>query len=235
MARKKYAKKRDKSPAIFFALGIVVLVGFLIIKLPVFNKPCANSVSCIKDLSGIYQTGKVSTFLGKTVPQPKYVAEEPTQKPILGASTEEKHIFVDLANQKLTAYEGKKAVLSFPVSTGKWYPTPTGDFRIWVKLRYAHMEGGNPATGTYYSLYNIPYTMFFYNDSVSKDRGFSLHGAYWHNNFGYPMSHGCINIRPVDSKKLYDWADPPTESTTTYASAANQGTLVTVFGQPPSE
>ena len=64
------------------------------------------------------------------------------------------------------------------------------------------MSGGS---GTdYYNLPNVPHTMFYYND-------FGLHGAYWHNNFGHTMSHGCVNMRPVDAKTLFEWADGPTK------------------------
>ncbi len=196
---------------------------------------CANSVSCVGDLSGAYEPGRENTFLGRKVASPVFQPDEASPRPFLGATTENKHIYVDLATQSLSAYEGTKLVYHFPVSTGKWYPTPTGEFKIWVKLRNAHMEGGSQALGTYYNLYNVPYTMFFYGDSLTKDRGFSIHGAYWHNNFGYPMSHGCINMRPADAKKIYDWAEPQTSGLITYASAGDGGTLVSVYGEPPVE
>lgn len=234
MAKRKRLKKNHSNFLLVLGIATILTAGLFASKVSSLFVPCANSITCIKDLSGAYQIGKESTFMGKIVPQPKYAQNEPIMRPVLGATTEEKHIFVDLTTQKLSAYEGKKLVFDFPISSGKWYPTPTGDFHIWVKLRNAHMEGGDPAAGTYYNLYNVPYTMFFANDSISKDRGFSLHGAYWHNNFGHPMSHGCVNIRPIDAKKLYDWADPPTEGTTTYVTPENQGTLVTIYGQVPN-
>lgn len=213
-----------------FALGWGALVPGIGSK---FIKPCANSISCIQDLTGTYQFSKESVFMGKKVSSPTYLAENLVPQRVLGETTTPKHIYVDLSTQTLGAYEGDKLVLSFPVSTGKWRKTPTGDFRIWIKLRNAHMEGGSGAD--YYNLYNVPYTMFFYNDEIDKGRGFSLHGAYWHNNFGYPMSHGCVNIRPEDAEKLYSWADPPTRGTLTYATDSNLGTLVTIYGQTPDE
>jgi lipoprotein-anchoring transpeptidase ErfK/SrfK len=77
--------------------------------------------------------------------------------------------------------------------------------------------------------------MYFYNDENSKTAGYSLHGAYWHNNFGHPMSHGCVNISVENAGKLYYWANPPTTSNTTYATNENPGTLVTIYGQAPAE
>jgi len=196
---------------------------------------CANSVSCVKDLTGEFQPGKVGTFMGQAVSLPPSLTNLATSRQILGDSTATKHIVVDLSTQRLTAYENSSVAMSFPVATGRWFPTPTGDFRIWVKLRYTHMEGGNTADGTYYNLYNVPYTMFFYNDDVSKATGFSLHGAYWHNNFGHPMSHGCVNLRPEDAGKLFDWAEPVSTEKIMYASSDHPGTLITITGVRPEE
>jgi lipoprotein-anchoring transpeptidase ErfK/SrfK len=65
--------------------------------------------------------------------------------------------------------------------------------------------------------------MYFYN-------GYGLHGAYWHNNFGQPMSHGCVNLSNENSKSLFEWADPviPPGQTQVVSSADNPGTLVLV-------
>ena len=196
---------------------------------------CANSISCVNDLTGSFQPGKTSTFMGERVALPSSLTNLQKSSRVLGETTAVKHIYVDLSTQTLTAYEGSNVAMSFPIASGRWHPTPTGDFHIWIKLRYTHMEGGDQADGTYYNLYNVPYTMFFYNDQVPKSAGFSLHGAYWHNNFGHPMSHGCVNIRPEDAGKLFDWADPVTATTTTYATADHPGTLVTITGETPDE
>lgn len=239
MPRRKSHKSASKSTfwSNFFilVLALITLLGAIFLFFRLNNKPiCANSISCVGDLSGNYVEGKTSTFLGRVVTAPSYIAQVVTGSKVLAATTSgEKHIFVDLSTQTLKAYEGENLIYSFPVSTGKWHPTPTGDFRIWVKLRYAHMEGGEGAD--YYNLYNVPYTMFFYSDQVPKSMGFSLHGAYWHNNFGHPMSHGCVNIRPEDAAKLYDWASPATTGSTTYATVDDPGTLVTIYGTPPAQ
>ncbi len=106
----------------------------------------------------------------------------------------ERWIDVDLSDQMVYAYEGDALQNSFLVSTGTWqHPTVTGTFRIYIKLRYTDMSGPG------YYLPDVPYTMYFY-------KGYGLHGTYWHNNFGTPMSHGCINLRTEDAGWLFDWA-----------------------------
>lgn len=197
--------------------------------------PCANSISCAKDLSGKYVPQKEGTFMGQKVDVPAYVADI-MPKSVLGEATgSNKRIEVNLSNQTLYAFQDGHLVYTFPVSTGKWYPTPTGEFHIWVKLRYTLMTGGNPAWGTYYYLPNVPYVMFFYNDQIAKYRGFSLHGTYWHHNFGHPMSHGCVNMRTEDAQTLYYWTNPVVTANTTYATADDPGTLIVIYGTTPAE
>lgn len=232
------AKKVSRSKKIVFVfLGGAVALLFGVLSLNLLpQKFCANSISCIENLSGTYESdAQTGTFQGKTVAVPSqtalsYVA--PARK-VLGESTGTKVIKVDLTNQHLYAYEGDQVVMDFPVSTGKWHHTPTGTFSIWVKLRYTRMSGGSGAD--YYNLPNVPYTMFYYNSEVPKSDGYSIHGAYWHNNFGHPMSHGCVNMRIADAGQLFAWANPPTESSTTYASADNPGTQVIVYGETPTQ
>lgn len=225
---------------LFFGSVFVAVYAFLnwqsLPKTSLSQTECANSISCIKDISGKFDpTAKEGTFLGEKINLPRTLSESKTPS-VLGDSTgRNKHIYVDLSKQMLYAKEGDKEVFSFPISSGKWYPTPTGDFRIWVKLRYTRMTGGNPAIHTFYDLPNVPYTMFFYNNQTPKTLGFGLHGAYWHNNFGHPMSHGCVNISIANSERLYNWASPPTKSNTTYSTADDPGTPVTIYGQAPKE
>jgi lipoprotein-anchoring transpeptidase ErfK/SrfK len=101
---------------------------------------------------------------------------------------------VDLTNQTAYAYDGDHVVRSFLVSTGTWqHPTVTGQFHIYVKYRYADMKGPG------YYLPDVPYVMYFYD-------GYGLHGTYWHNNFGTPMSHGCVNFSIPDAGWLFNFA-----------------------------
>jgi hypothetical protein len=222
---------------LLFDLSLVSLVflGFKIItKAP--EAPCANTVSCIKNLTGKYEPEKKGEFLGKSVVIPNFLAEVPNKK-VLGETslTGEKHIYVNLANQTLYAYQGSQLLYTFLISSGKWNRTPTGDFEIWTKLRYTKMSGGSQALHTYYYLPNVPFVMFFYNNEIGKSLGYSLHGTYWHDNFGHPMSHGCVNMRTADAETIYYWSNPTPKSNLTYASTENPGTTVTIYGTAPKE
>jgi len=105
-----------------------------------------------------------------------------------------KWIEIDLSRQTLTAYVGRTAVFSTLVSTGlPRTPTPQGRFRIRYKARSQSMSG----PGYYFP--GVPWVMSFYGS-------YSIHGTYWHNNFGHPMSHGCVNMRPSEAQWLYNWA-----------------------------
>jgi lipoprotein-anchoring transpeptidase ErfK/SrfK len=106
----------------------------------------------------------------------------------------ERWIEVNLSEQRLYAWEGDVMISSFLVSTGTWaHPTVTGTFSIWNKTPIQAMSGPG------YYLPNVPWVMYFYED-------YGIHGTYWHNNFGTPMSHGCVNMTIPDSEWLYNWA-----------------------------
>ncbi len=110
-----------------------------------------------------------------------------------------KWIDVDLSSQTLRAYQDNLVVQSMIVSSGiARYPTPTGRFRVYSKYPSVNMSGPG------YYLPGVPHTMFFY-------RGYAIHGTYWHNNFGSPMSHGCINLTRADAAWLYAWAPVGTQ------------------------
>jgi lipoprotein-anchoring transpeptidase ErfK/SrfK len=103
-------------------------------------------------------------------------------------------IDVNLSEQQVYAYEGNVLVNSFIVSTGVYdTPTVTGEFNIYVKVPVQDMSGPG------YYLSNVPWVMFFYDE-------YGFHGTYWHNNFGVPMSRGCVNLRTEDAEWLYNWA-----------------------------
>jgi LysM repeat protein len=105
-----------------------------------------------------------------------------------------KQIIVVLSQQQVFAYENGILVRQFVVSTGlPGTPTVTGNFTIYAKYPSQYMVGPD------YNLPNVPWVMYFY-------RGYSFHGTYWHNNFGRPMSHGCINMRTAEAEWLYNWA-----------------------------
>ncbi|MHC5726862.1 MAG: L,D-transpeptidase, partial [Nostoc sp.] len=104
----------------------------------------------------------------------------------------------DLSEQRLRAWEGRKLVYSYRISGGKRStPTPIGRFRINSKYRTHRMRGSG------YNIPDVPYTMYFY-------RGYAIHGAYWHNRFGTPVSHGCVNLPVKQARNLYRWASTGT-------------------------
>lgn len=149
-------------------------------------------------------TKTTGEFHGKTVFVPSM--ENSLASSILGESAGNKRIEVNLGAQHVYAFEGDTRVFDFVVSTGKWAPTPRGEFTIGRKVRSQKMSGGSQALGTYYYLPNVPWVMFFGNSAIPWNRGFSFHGTYWHNNFGQPMSHGCVNMKIPDSEALFHWA-----------------------------
>lgn len=182
-------------------VGVVVFAGGKMLIKP--RLACANSKSCLSDRTEKIENGAVGTFEGHTVIPPQIDLNEGNTQSVLGDNTPsgEKHIYVDLSQQKLYAYQGDSEVMETLISSGKWNNTPVGNFHIWIKLRATRMSGGEGADA--YDLPNVPYVMYFYQD-------FGLHGAYWHDNFGHMMSHGCVNMRQIDAKALYEWADGPT-------------------------
>lgn len=127
----------------------------------------------------------------------------PTPAPGHGTAGE-KWIDINLSRQTLTAYEGRTPVFTAIVSTGtSRTPTVVGTYQIYVKYRSTTMSGPG------YHLTNVPFTMYFF-------RGYGIHGTYWHNNFGTPMSHGCVNMRTSDAEWLYNWAPVGTKVVTHY-------------------
>lgn len=126
----------------------------------------------------------------------------------------DKYIKVSIGEQLLRAYEKDKLVLETRVSTGVPQKeavepgqfstdTPLGDFHITVKTPSRHM-GDKHITADYTApIYpGVPWVCFFHKD------GYSLHGTYWHSNYGYRMSHGCVNMRPEDALWIYRWTQP---------------------------
>lgn len=110
------------------------------------------------------------------------------------ANTSTFWIEVDLTQQMLYAYRGDRIINTFLVSTGAGKtPTVTGTYRIYVKYDAYYMTGPN------YEYPDVPYTMFFH-------KGYSIHGTYWHNNFGTPMSYGCVNMETEDAAWIYKHA-----------------------------
>jgi LysM repeat protein len=158
------------------------------------------SVQAISQANGIYNpsliyAGQSLAIPGATAtaaPQPAAAAPAPA------VSYGNRWIDVNLTNQSLTAYENNTAVYHATISSGRYpYLTVTGQFQIYLRYQAQDMNGYR--LGYDYYLPNVPYVQYFYRD-------FALHGTYWHNNFGTPMSHGCVNLTTADAQWIFNWS-----------------------------
>ncbi len=149
---------------------------------------------------------------------------------------DEKWIDVDLGAQSLVAYVGPRPVYATLISSGrvkdeldplKNFETPTGSFRIKSKHLTATMDGDQAIDGPY-SIEDVPYVMYF-------QLAYALHSAFWHNSFGRPHSHGCINLAPLDAKWLFELAEPPLPKGWhgVYPTANSPGTRLYIHGTTP--
>ncbi len=153
-----------------------------------------------------------------------------------GVEAHEKWIEVNLSSQYVIAYEGDRPVYVTLISSGRGhhprdpdvdYKTPTGLFRVRAKHVAAAMDGDTAADGPY-SIDDVPYVMYF-------QLAYALHGAFWHNGFGYPRSHGCVNLAPRDAQWIFNWSDPqlPDGWHGVYPSEREPGTWIYIHGETP--
>jgi lipoprotein-anchoring transpeptidase ErfK/SrfK len=139
---------------------------------------------------------------------------------------EEKHIVVDLSTQLVTAFEGEKLVFSQRCSSGvKGTDTPKGEFRTYHKGPSVHMtnEGDAVENESVYSLPGVPWCSFF------TGAGNAFHGTYWHNDYGRPRSHGCVNLPSESAKFIYRWTKPNVPPDSDYIHLPGEGTKVQIF------
>jgi lipoprotein-anchoring transpeptidase ErfK/SrfK len=130
-----------------------------------------------------------TTPLPASTERPAEATALPTTPAVQG-----KRIDIDLSRQTLTAYEGDRPVFDTLISAGLPHtPTPIGTFAIYSKVRSQTMRGPD------YSVPNVQFVSFFH-------KAYAIHGAYWHNNFGRPVSHGCVNMRNADAEWVFAWA-----------------------------
>ncbi len=143
----------------------------------------------------------------------------------LSPTVTEKRILIDTTRETITALENDRSVFSTRISSGisfgegKDFRTPLGEYQIYRKRPSRHMAAGDGAADDSYDLPGIPWVSYF-------NGGIALHGTYWHNDYGHPWSHGCINLLAQDAKWFYRWSIPtvgPGEDL-----AENAGTRITV-------
>jgi len=139
-------------------------------------------------------------------------------------SNDRKHIYADTATQSVTAFEDDQAVLVARCSSGgKGTKTPLGKFQTFHKGPTIHMTNdGEAGAGHGYDLPGVPWVSFF------TGTGVSFHGTYWHNDYGKPRSHGCVNLSPADAKFIYRWTQPLVPPDTQYLYKPGEGTRVEI-------
>lgn len=155
----------------------------------------------------------------------------PDEMTPISSDVEDKRVVVNIAYQTLSCYEGNAEVYFTRISSGALYnymgekvdvwATPIGKFPIWRKLISLHMSGGT--TGGGWDLPGVGWVSLFVGSGVA------VHSTFWHNNFGEPMSRGCVNARPEDAKWVFRWTQPsvpydPGDSTVVWPG----GTIVEV-------
>lgn len=122
---------------------------------------------------------------------------------------QERWVDVDLSSQTLVLFEGTTPIYATLISTGKSskikekdHVTPTGQWRIREKHVTTTMDGDGSAAGDLpYSIEDVPYVMYFH-------KSYAVHGAFWHRNYGVQMSHGCVNLAPLDAKAVFFRTEP---------------------------
>jgi lipoprotein-anchoring transpeptidase ErfK/SrfK len=136
---------------------------------------------------------------------------------------EEKHIVVDLKTQMVTAFEGQTMVFSQRCASGvEGTDTPKGEFRTYHKGPSVHMTNEGDAIENVYNLPGVPWCSFF------TSLGHAFHGTYWHNDYGRPRSHGCVNLPSEAAKFLYRWTMPVVPPSEDYVHLPGEGTKVQV-------
>ncbi|MEZ4336144.1 MAG: L,D-transpeptidase [Sandaracinaceae bacterium] len=137
---------------------------------------------------------------GRIVREDALRVARPIERPA-GIGAEDRWIHVDLSEQVVVAYEGDRPVFATMVSTGReGFATPTGTFRIQSKHVSATMDDPNGGEEAY-SIEDVPWTMYF-------EGSYALHAAFWHDRFGHPRSHGCVNLAPADARWVFMFTTP---------------------------
>ncbi|MEB2313129.1 MAG: L,D-transpeptidase [Sorangiineae bacterium] len=134
---------------------------------------------------------------------------------------------ISILRQSLVAYEGTRPVYVTLVSTGvdglgdpeKTHSTVRGQFLVHTKHVSVTMDGDE--VGDEFDLRDVPYVQYFHD-------GYALHAAYWHDGFGQPRSHGCVNLAPIDARWLFAWSSPPVPAAWHGALSLREGTLVSI-------
>ncbi|NUO51956.1 MAG: L,D-transpeptidase [Polyangiaceae bacterium] len=157
------------------------------------------------------------------------VITKPGKRPD-GVGADERWVDVNITTKTLVLFIGDKPVYAAVVSPGKRsrnkkkdHATPTGAWRIREKHIAVTMDGDGASGDLPYSIEDVPYVAYFKGS-------YALHGAFWHQNFGREMSHGCVNLAPQDAKYVFGWVEPrmPRGWHGVFASKDHVGSMVVI-------
>jgi lipoprotein-anchoring transpeptidase ErfK/SrfK len=166
------------------------------------NKELSSGIKAVKAVTAAESAAAnaAKEIIAKEIEEARLAAEKAASKAGIDTSKLSELTYpghwleIDISEQTAYLRDGDKRVQSFLVSTGTpdW-PTDIGVFKVWAKRSEQDISGAD---------YRYPGTKWltYYNG------GEAFHTAYWHENFGTPMSHGCANMREADAKAVYDWA-----------------------------
>ena len=158
----------------------------------------------------IYEKVKVGDFEwymikpGEWIEQRQISMVQPDLNPPEGVE-DDRWISVNLFEQTITAYEDGELVFATAISSGLrgWWTRP-GVFQIYNKLDTDGMQGAFEADRSdFYYLEDVPWVLYY-------DDARAIHGTYWHNNYGWQQSHGCVNLAPADAQWIFNWAEEGT-------------------------
>ncbi len=180
------------------------------------------------ELTGKEHGGLVETTAGTWVPEASLMVAKRRKDPNGHAESGRKWIDVSIEQQLLVAYEGETPVFATLISSGRGgmsdpeetFATVRGSFFIRSKHVSGTMDGDEGADESF-DLRDVPFIQYFHE-------GYALHGAYWHDDFGRPRSHGCINLTPGDAAWLFGWTDPIVPAEWHGAVSPQGGTLINI-------
>jgi len=170
---------------------------------PGYNTPDTNIWLNPYEVVQIYDTQSVDGSDWNLIGPNQWVEARKVAQVIINTTppegvTNNRWIDVNLAEQTLAVYDNRELVFATVIASGlEPFWTKPGTFQIFEKKETETMRNNDPSD--FYYLDNVPWTMYF-------DGARALHGAYWRTRFGYPQSHGCINLSAGDAHWLFNWA-----------------------------